>query len=177
MASAKTSSPDSECVARPAQRSGHLAGLLRPAGHRRRHRRCVRPQIPGLSPVVWGLTSRPPVSPCGLSSGFPFARRVLPLRPPSSGFPSSGVLRFVPFGRCPGSGSPFGFPQVPFSSSNLHVSAAARRFRRRWSRTAGTNAISSAVTTPLDTGDLAPVAAVRGIKTSFPRTWPPWLMR
>jgi len=39
--------------------------------------------------------------PCGLSSGFPFARRVLPLRPPSSGFPSSGVLRFVPFGRCP----------------------------------------------------------------------------
>ncbi len=34
--------------------------------------------------------------PRGLSSGFPFARRVLPLRPPSSGFPSSGVLRFVP---------------------------------------------------------------------------------
>ena len=27
--------------------------------------------------------------------------RVLPLRPPSPGSPSSGVLRFVPFGRCP----------------------------------------------------------------------------
>jgi hypothetical protein len=48
--------------------------------------------------------------PCGLSSGFPFARWALPLRPPSPGFPSSGVLRFVPFGRCPGSGSPVGFP-------------------------------------------------------------------
>jgi hypothetical protein len=43
----------------------------------------------GASPHVLRL-------PCGLSSGFPFARRVLPLRPPSSGFPSSGVLRFVP---------------------------------------------------------------------------------
>ncbi len=59
------------------------------------------PGSPDSHRVVWGLTSRPPVSPCGLSSGFPFARRVPPLRPPSSGFPSSGVLRFVPFGRCP----------------------------------------------------------------------------
>ena len=98
----------------PAQRSGHLAGPLRPAGHRRRHVRRVRPQSPDSHRVVRGLTSRPPVSPGGLSSGFPFARRVPPLRPPSSGFPSSGVLRFVPFGRCPvpvplrfPSGSPF----------------------------------------------------------------------
>ena len=48
----------------------------------------------GASPHASGI-------PCGLSSGFPVARRVPPLRPPSSGFPSSGVLRLVPFGRCP----------------------------------------------------------------------------
>ena len=85
--------------------------------------------------------------PCGLSSGFPFARWALPLRPPSPGFPSSGVLRFVPFGRCPGSGSPVGFPRVPFPLSNLHVSAAARRFCRRGSLAAGTKVTSSAATT------------------------------
>jgi hypothetical protein len=67
----------------------------------RRHRRCVRPQIPGLSPGGLGPHLTSSGLPCGLSSGFPFARRVLPLRPPSSGFPSSGVLRFGPFGRCP----------------------------------------------------------------------------
>jgi hypothetical protein len=72
------------------------------------------PKSPDSHRVVWGLTSRPPVSPRGLSPGFPFARRVPPLRPPSSGFPSSGVLRFVPFGRCPGSGSPSVSLRVPF---------------------------------------------------------------
>ena len=43
-----------------------------------RHRRCVRPQIPGLSPGGLGphLTSSGSLG--GLSSGFPFARRVLP---------------------------------------------------------------------------------------------------
>ena len=66
-----------------------------------RCRRCVRPQIPGLSPGGLGPHRTPSGFPCGLSSGFPVARRVLPLRPPSSGFPSSGVLQFVPFGRCP----------------------------------------------------------------------------
>jgi hypothetical protein len=72
------------------------------------------PKSPDSHRVVRGLTSRPPVSPCGLSSGFPFARRVPPLRPPFSGFPSSGVLRFVPFGRCSGSGSPSVSLRVPF---------------------------------------------------------------
>ena len=67
----------------------------------RRHRRCVRPQIPGLSPGGLGPDLTASGSPRGLSSGLPFARRVRPLRPPSSGIPSSGVLRFAPFGRCP----------------------------------------------------------------------------
>ena len=66
-----------------------------------RCRRRVRPQIPGLSPGGLGPHLTSSGFPCGLSSGFPVARRVLPLRPPFSGFPSSGVLRFVPFGRCP----------------------------------------------------------------------------
>ena len=83
-------------------------------GLRQRHRRCVRPRIPGFSPGGLGPHLTSSGFPCGLSSGFPFARRVLPLRPPSSGFPSSGVLRFVPFGRCPGSGSPSESLQVPF---------------------------------------------------------------
>ena len=77
------------------------------------------PGSPDSHRVVWGLASRPPGSPRGLSSGFPFARRVLPLRPPSSGFPSSGVLRFVPFGRCPVPvplRCPSGFPSLEQSS-------------------------------------------------------------
>jgi len=84
--------------------------------------------------------------PCGLSSGFPFARRALPLRPPSPGFPSSGVLRFGPFGRCPVPvlrRFPAGFPSL----GHLHVSAAAGRFRRRRSRAAGTKVTSPAATT------------------------------
>jgi hypothetical protein len=83
-------------------------------GLRQRHRKCVRPRIPGFSPGGLGPHLTSSGSPRGLSSGFPFARRVLPLRPPSSGFPSSGVPRFVPFGRCPGSGSPSVSLRVPF---------------------------------------------------------------
>jgi len=112
------------------------------------HRRCVRPQIPGLSPGGLGphLTSSgspagfPPVSrlPAGF---FPFARLPLAsLRPAFSGLFPSAVARFR---------FPFGFPPVPFPLSNLHVSAAARRFRRRWSRAAGTKVTSPAATTPL----------------------------
>ena len=56
---------------------------------------------PRLSPGGLGPHLTSSGFPCGLSSGFPFARRVLPLRPPSSGLPSSGGLRFGPFGRCP----------------------------------------------------------------------------
>ncbi len=107
----------------------------------------MRPQIPGLSPGGLGPHLTSSGFPCGLSSGFPFARRVLPLRPPSSGFPSSGVLRFVPFGRCPVPVSPSVSLRVPFPLGNLHVSAAAGRFRRRRSQTAGTKVTSSAATT------------------------------
>ena len=65
-------------------------------GLRQRHRRCVRPRIPGFSPGGLGPHLTSSGSPRGLSSGFPFARRVLPRRPPSPGFPSSGVLRLFP---------------------------------------------------------------------------------
>ena len=80
----------------------------------RRHRRCVRPQIPGLSPGGLGPHLTSSGFPCGLSSGFPFARRVPPRRPPSSGFPPSGVLRFVSLRPLPGSGSPSVSLRVPF---------------------------------------------------------------
>ena len=80
-----------------------------------------------------------------------------PVCPPGSS-PSSAVLWF-PFVRrspvrslrpLPGSGSPSVSLRVPFPLSNLHLSAAARRFRRRWSRAAGTNATSSARPPRLD---------------------------
>jgi hypothetical protein len=86
------------CGLRPADRRGAQVAL---PGLRQRHRRCVRPRIPGFSPGGLGPHLTSSGFPRGLSSGFPFARRVLLLRPPSSGFPSSGVLRFVPFGRGP----------------------------------------------------------------------------
>ena len=103
------------------------------------------PKSPDSHRVVWGLTSWPPV-PLRAFLRFPVCPRVLPLRPLSSGFPSSGVLRFVSFGRCPGSGS-LRFPSWFPSASNAYASAAARRFRRRWSRAAGTKVTSSAATT------------------------------
>ena len=86
--------------------------------------------------------------PCGLSSGFPFARRVLPLRPPSSGFPSSGVLRFVPSAVARVPGSPSVSLRVPLPLSNLHDSAAVGRFRRRWSGRLGPRSPVPAATTP-----------------------------
>jgi hypothetical protein len=126
-------------------------------GLRQRHRRCVRPRIPGFSPGGLGPHLTSSGSPRGLSSGFPFARRVLPRRPPSSGFPSSGVLRFVPFGRRPGSGSPFRCPSgVPLPLGNLHDSAAAERFRRRWSRAARAKVTSPAATPRLDLAVIRP---------------------
>jgi hypothetical protein len=81
-----------------------------------------------------------------------------PVCPPGSS-PSPAVLWF-PFVRrspvrslrpLPGSGSPSASLRVPFPLSNLYISAAARRFPRRWSRAAGTNATSS--TTPLGSRD------------------------
>ena len=50
------------------------------------------PKSPDSHRAVWGLTSWPPVSP----AGFPPASRL-----PAGLSPSSGVLRFVPFGRRP----------------------------------------------------------------------------
>ena len=103
------------------------------------------PKSPDSHRVVWGLTSRPPVplraflrfpvcppgpSPSSAFFWFPFVRRspVCSLRP------------------LPGSGSRPVSLRVPFPLSNLHVSAAARRFRRRWSRAAGTKVTSPAAT-------------------------------
>jgi hypothetical protein len=112
-----------------------------------RHRRCVRPQIPGLSPGGLG--------PHLTSSGFPpraFLR--FPVCPPGPS-PSSAFFWF-PFVRrspvcslrpLPGFRFPFGFPPGSLPLSNLHVSAAVRRFRRRWSRAAGTKVTSPAATT------------------------------
>ena len=125
----------------------------------------MRPQIPGLSPGGLGPhhTSSgfpagfPPVSrlPAGF---FPFVRLPLvSLRPAFSGC----SLRPLP-----GSGSPSVSLRVPFPLSNLHVSAAAARFRRRWSRAAGTKVISSAATT--SPGSRDPPALQMG------SGWPRW---
>jgi hypothetical protein len=104
----------------------------------------VRPQIPGFSPG--GLGPHLPACgfPSGLSSGFPFAhpgllpfarRPLVSLRPAFSGsVPSAVAVRF---------GSPPVSLRVPFPLSNLHGSAAARRFCRRWSGAAGTKVTSS----------------------------------
>src|SRR5271166_2003393 len=94
----------------------------------------------GASPHVLRFPLRAflrfPVCPPGPSPSsaflwFPFVRRspVCSLRP------------------LPGFRFPFGFPPGSLSLSNLHVSAAAGRFRRRWSRAAGTKVTSSAATT------------------------------
>ena len=102
----------------------------------------------GASPHVLRFSPAgfPPVSrlPAGF---FPFVRRPLvSLRPAFSGSFPSAVARFR---------FPFGFPPGSLPLSNLHVSAAVRRFRRRWSRAAGTNVTSSAATTPLGSRDPA----------------------
>jgi len=117
--------------------------------HASGHDRCVRPQIPGLSPGGLGPHIMASGSPAGfppvsrLPAGFfPFAR--LPLvsrRPAFSGSSPSAVAR-VPV--------PLQFPSGFPSASNAHASAAARRFRRRWSRAAGTKVTSSAAAPCLD---------------------------
>ena len=117
-----------------------------------------------------------------------------PVCPPGSS-PSSAVLWF-PFVRrspvCSLRPLPrFRFPsvslRVPFPLSNVHVSAAAGRFRRRWSRAAGTKVTSSAATTSLgsrdppalqmgsrwtrwDVATESPVTSGRERRTSPPRT-------
>ena len=86
---------------------------------------------------------------------FPVCPPGSPLRPPSSGFPSSGVLRFVPFGR-PRFRCPFGVPPGSLPLSNLHDSAAKGRFRRRWSRAARAKVTSPAATPRLDLAVIRP---------------------
>lgn len=83
-----------------------------------------------------------------------FPRRAFlrfPVCPPGSS-PSSAFLWFPVVRRSPvrslrplpGSGSPSVSLRAPFPLSNLHSSAAARRFRRRRSRAAGTKVSSNA---------------------------------
>jgi hypothetical protein len=121
------------CAVRP-----DLPGLCQ------RPRRCMRPQIPDSHRVVWGLTARPPGSPRRAFLRFPVC-------PPGSS-PSPAFLWF-PFVRrspvrslrpLPGSGSPSVSLRGPFPLSDLHGSAAARRFRRPWSRAAGAKVTSNA---------------------------------
>jgi hypothetical protein len=87
---------------------------------------------------------------------FPVCPPGSPHSPAFPWFPSSGVLRFVPFGRCPGSGSPSASLPGPFPLSNLHDSAAAGRFRRRWSRAARAKVTSPAATPRLDLAVIRP---------------------
>jgi hypothetical protein len=105
--------------------------------------------------------------PRGLSSGFPFARRALPLRPPSpvSLRPAFSGSSLRPL---PGSGFPSVSLRFP-SLSNLHVSAAAGRFRRRRSRAAGTKVTSPAATLPRPGNKKIPYAvlAAAGCQGTF----------
>ena len=133
---------DSRC---PLEAGGQLC-TVRPdlPGLCQRPRRCMRPQIPGLSPGGLGphRTSSgfppagfPPVS--RLPAGF-FPVACLPLvslRPAFSGSVPSAVARCR---------FPFGSLRGPFPLSDLHGSAAARRFRRPWSRAAGAKVTSNA---------------------------------
>ena len=103
----------------------------------------------GASPHVLRFPPRAflrfPVCPPGSSPSpaflwFPFVRRspVRPLRP------------------LPGSGSPSGVPPGSLPLSNLHDSAAAARFRRRWSRAARAKVTSPAATPRLDLAVIRP---------------------
>ena len=116
-------------------------------GLRQRHRRCVRPRIPGFSPGGLG--------PHLTSSGFP--RRAFlrfPVCPPGS--PPSPAFLWFPFVRrspvrplrpLPRFRFPFGLPPGSLHLSNLHDSAAKGRFRRGWSRAARAKVTSPAATT------------------------------
>ena len=84
------------------------------------------PKSPDSHRVVWGLISRPPVSRLGFPPVSRLPTRALPLRAPSSGFPSPALSGSVPSAVAVGFGSPPVSLRVPFPLSNLHVSAAAR---------------------------------------------------
>jgi len=96
-----------------------------------------------------------------------------PVCPPGS--PPSPAFLWFPFVRrspvrslrpLPGSGSPSVSLRVPFPLGNLHVSAAAGRYRRRRSQAAGTKVTSSAATT--SPGSRDPPALQMG------SGWPRW---
>ena len=105
------------------------------------------PGSPDSHRVVWGLTSRPPVPPAGfppvsrLPAGFSPVARLPPVshRPAFSGSSPSAVAQ-VPV--------PLGVPPGSLPLGNPHDSAAAGRFRRRWSRAARAKVTSPAATLP-----------------------------
>ena len=104
------------------------------------------PDPRALTWVVWGLTSRPPVSPAGFLR-FPVCP---PGSPPSPAFPRFPFVRRSPVRSLrplPGSGSPSVSLRIPFPLSSLYLTAAAGRFPGHWSRAAGTKVTSSAATT------------------------------
>ena len=104
------------------------------------------PDPRALTRVVWGLTSRPPVSP----AGFPPVSRLPAGFSPSPAFPRFPFVRRSPVRSLrplPGSGSPPVSLRVPFALSDFYLTAAAGRFPGHWSRAAGTKVTSSAATT------------------------------
>ena len=107
------------------------------------------PGSPDSHRVVWGLTSRPPVPPRAFLR-FPVCP---PDSPPSPAFLWFPVVRrspVCPLRPLPGFRFPFGVPPGSLPLSNLHDSAAAGRFRRRWSRAARAKVTSPAATPRLD---------------------------
>ena len=117
-------------------------------GLRQRHRRMRAAPDPRILTGWSGASPHVLRFPPRAFLRFPVCPPGSPPSPPSSGFPSSGVLRFVPFGRRPGSGSPFGVPPGSLPLGKPHDSAAAGRFRRRWSRAARAKVTSPAATLP-----------------------------
>ena len=107
----------------------------------------------GAAPNPRALTGRSGAS----SQGLRFPLRAFlrfpgcpPGSSPSSAFPWFPFVRRSPVRSLrplPGSGSPSVSLRVPFPLGNVHVSAAAGRFRRRRSRAAWTKVTSSAATT------------------------------
>jgi hypothetical protein len=107
------------------------------------------PKSPDSHRVVWGLTSWPPVPvraflrfPVCPPGSSPFARLPLVSRRPAFSGSSPSAVAPVPV--------PLRFPSGFPSAGNAHASAAAGRFRRRWSRAAGTKVTSSATAPCLD---------------------------
>ena len=113
------------------------------------------PGSPDSHRVVWGLTSRPPVPPRAFLR-FPVCP---PGSPPSPAFPWFPVVRrspVRPLRPLPRFRFPVGVPPGSLPLSNLHDSAAAGRFRRRWSRAARAKVTNPAATPRLDLAVIRP---------------------